>query len=207
MTYLLQILQGLYFLSGIGLFVAAIIGLKQLTIAKETAKMNAKRESLKLANSQINFYLTDIIKLQDILDDEIEEKDVRIYKNAQFIIDGKKITVKLNSSKEEFKKITTITKPLLNVLNAMECFSSFFISGLADEEIAFKAVGKTFCNTARKLMPDLVLHAPGGYHTDVLDLFLLWNARLEKRDLQKKKETVEERLSKIDNKTITPLGT
>lgn len=68
-----QVLEIFYFLSCIGLFVIGIIMLKQLTISKEATKLNAKRESLKLANDQIKFYLTEVVKLQDILDNEIKK--------------------------------------------------------------------------------------------------------------------------------------
>jgi hypothetical protein len=207
MNLLLQILQALYFLSCIGLFVVAIIGLKQLKIAKDTAKMNAKRESLKLANSQIHHYLTKVVDLQNILDSEIEKHNIKLYKNAKAIIKGDTITVKLNSDKHELKKLESIAEPLVNTLNSMESFATFFTSKLADEKIAFKAVGKTYCGSVKTLMPDIAFHASRGHHTNILDLFLIWNNRIEQQKLREEKSSIEEKLLQIDNKPIKPLGT
>ena len=196
MDLFIQILEVLYFISSIGLFIAVIIGLKQLKVTKDIAKMNAKRDSLKLATSQIHYYLTEIVKLQNILDAEIKKQNINLFKNAEIFIDGKSIRVKLNSSKEEIMKLKTIIEPLLNVCNSMECFAAFFTSKLADEQIAYKAVGKTYRDSVMHIMPELVAHAREGHHINILELFFIWYDRNERNKLQYKKDNSEKNYNK-----------
>lgn len=89
----------------------------------------------------------------------------------------------------------------------MECFASFFTSKVADEEIAFRAIGKTYCDATKDLLPNLIIHSKKGYFTNIIELFFLWNNRLKKQDLQKKQISLEKELLNIDNETIYPLGT
>lgn len=204
----METLEALYFLSGIGLLIVAVIGLGQLKIARENAKMSAKRESLKLANDQINYYLTEVIRLANVLDFEITKHNIKFFANAVATIKGDSITIKLNSDKEEIQKLRIIAKPLVDTLNAMESFATYFTSKLADEKIAFKAVGKTYCDEVKMLLPNLIaFHTPNGYHKNVLELFLIWNERFEKEKLLEEKEDIEKKLLSVDNKTIKPLGT
>ncbi len=205
MTNLMLFLEAGYYLSTMVLLVVAIIGLKQLKISRENAKITATRESLKLANSQIHYYLTEIIKLQDLLFAEIDRLGIKLFDKAEVHIKDNSIKVNLKSAYKEREKIKDITC-LLDVFNAMESFSSFFTSGVADETTAFSSIGKTYCNTIKTLMPILIILAPGGF-TNIFKLFLLWNNRIEEQKLQDKKRNIENELSRIDNKIIYPLGT
>jgi hypothetical protein len=89
----------------------------------------------------------------------------------------------------------------------MEVFSLFFISGVADEGVAFSSVGATFCYEVHKLLPDLVLKSDKDHFKNLIRLFLLWNARMESRKLLEDKYKIESKLNSIDEKTIRPLGT
>lgn len=204
-------LQYISYLSEIGLFVVSIIGLKQLTLTREIAKINAKRESVKLANDQISFYLTKIIDLQNALNVEIERNNISIYKKTHFTIKNNGVSIKVDTNeyeiRKEIEKLDKIISYRLDVLNSMEIFASFFTSKVADEEIAFKAVGRTYCNTVEELMFDIARHVPEGYHQDILDLFLIWNSRMQKRKLFIEKEGIESELNKIKSNVIKPLGT
>jgi hypothetical protein len=51
-----DILELLYFVSGIAIAVAAFWGLKQLQISKQIARTNATREAIKLAADQCRHY-------------------------------------------------------------------------------------------------------------------------------------------------------
>lgn len=62
MTTFLQILESFYYVSNMALLVVAVIGLKQLKISRESLRINATRESLMCANSQIQYYLNEVIK-------------------------------------------------------------------------------------------------------------------------------------------------
>ena len=82
------ILELLYFVSGALIAFFAAIGLRQLTIAKENAKMAAKREAFKLAAEQCAHYFADIMPLLDRLDTEIRNKKVELFSRAQVEVLG-----------------------------------------------------------------------------------------------------------------------
>nr|WP_321295726.1 hypothetical protein [uncultured Sphaerochaeta sp.] len=188
------------------LLVVAIIGLRQLKISRESLRINATRESLMCANSQIQYYLNEVIKLQNILDAEIKKWSIELYDNAEVIIVGNSITVKLNSDNNELEKIVKICGPMLDVLNAMESFSSFFTSKVADESIAYKAVGNTYCHYVKRIMPSLIALETSGF-ANIFELFRIWYSRIQKQELQEHKQGIEDKLARIDNVTICPLGT
>ncbi|MEK5374521.1 hypothetical protein [Paenibacillus sp. FSL P2-0173] len=56
-----SVLEITYFITSSLLFIIAIIGLQQLSIARNSAKMNAKREAYKLAAEQCSYYLEVIV--------------------------------------------------------------------------------------------------------------------------------------------------
>lgn len=202
-----KILESLYYFSGIALVIVAVVGLQQLSISKKNARISAKREALKYSNEQVHFYLTNIIKLQNYLDEEIKKYNINFYQKADVVINGKSVKVKFNSGKEEVEKLKYISGPFGDMMNAVECFAASFISKLADEKSAFKSVGKTYCLAIREYMPQLIIHTRNGYYKNLMELFFIWDSRIQQIKLIEDKTNIEERLSEIDNKIITPLGT
>src|SRR5580698_8437717 len=55
-SLLWNILQGLYYIAGIAIAVAAFIGLGQLSLTREIAKTNAKREAVKYAAERCQYF-------------------------------------------------------------------------------------------------------------------------------------------------------
>ena len=201
------ICEYLYFLAGIALTVIAAIGLKQLTISKEGAEMSATREAFRLAADQTTLYLHVIIPLAEALDKVIAEKNITFFRTASFEIEDD--AVKFNHlDAKDHSRLSEITPQLLALYNALEGFSLYFISRVADEESAYSAVGKTFCHTVQKVMPDLYFHASESqYFQNVLRLFFLWNSRSNAQELESQKLAIEEQLQKVQGKFIRPLGT
>jgi hypothetical protein len=202
------VLEVFYFISGPMIALFAFLGLKQLTIAKNNAKMSAKRESYRLAADQCTHYFQNMIPLQNRLDEVISEKKVTFFDRAKVTIEHKEIKIGFNTKKDGLVgEITPIAIELLSVLNSLESFALFFVSGVADETLAFSSVGRTFCGEVRKLLPVIVLLAEGeGNFRNTIRLFLIWNERIESTKLLKNKEAIEDRLKKLDNKVIRPLG-
>ena len=56
-----------YYLCTLGLLVVAIIGLRQIVLARKIAKANAKRDALKVAADQCKNYADKIIPLAGVL--------------------------------------------------------------------------------------------------------------------------------------------
>ena len=89
----------------------------------------------------------------------------------------------------------------------MDAFSVYFTTGAADERVAFSSVGSTFCSTTKQLLPGIVPHLESGHFRNLFRLFLIWNGRLVSERLLREKSQIEQRLKKVDNKFISPVGT
>ena len=99
--------------------------------------------------------------------------------------------------------------PDIQVLNSLEAFATYFTSKMADEEIAFSAVGLTYCNTIEKLFPFIATNISSDhqYYSNIKDLYQIWSKRIKKEKLQNQ---VKERLTAIDGiekEKINPIGT
>jgi hypothetical protein len=102
MTDLRNILEIVYFITaGPILLIIVSLGLWQLKIAKDNARMTAKRESYKLAADQCSYYMSQIIPLQNKLNEAIAKNNVTFFKKAIVQIEGNAISVKFNSNKED----------------------------------------------------------------------------------------------------------
>mgnify|MGYP001332179360 CR=1 FL=1 len=206
------ILELVYFASGPLTFIVACIALYHLKIARDSARVNARRDSLRLAASQCDSYHRYIIPLINSLDDAVKNNGIVYFEKAEVDVEGDAIRVRPNLTMDELmeeqKKMMKITGRFTEAFNAIEAFAVFFVSGVADENVAFSSVGKTYCYTVRHYLPDVVpVLELGGHYRNMIKLFLMWNARLEKQKLLKDKGKIEQQLDRVRDKFIRPVGT
>jgi hypothetical protein len=122
-------------------------------------------------------------------------------------VEDESIRVKSAPASGDIEKMQELAVEFTSAYNCLETFSVFFVSRVADENVAFDCVGHTFCRTVRKYMPDLLLQSENGcYYKDILTLFLRWNSRLEIRKLAEDKRSIEKRLEELNDKPIRPIG-
>jgi len=207
-----SVLELIYFASGPLLLIVAIVGLRQLQIAKDTNRLHATRESLSLSAERCEHYLAHVIPVIDELYYAIEKNEIKFFSMAEVTIDGEKVRIKHNCPIEEvtqeFRKMNLIAPQLCAALNAMEAFAVFFTSRVADEKVAFSSVGHTYCKTVRKYLPDIIpISDQGDHYNNLLKLFFMWNARIEEERLLRDRNKIESELQKIENKFVRPLGT
>lgn len=98
------ILELVYFASGPLTFIVACIALYQLKIARDSARLNAQRDSLRLAASQCDSYQRSIIPLHNSLDDAIKENGIVYFDKAEVDVEGETIRVRPNLTKDELRE-------------------------------------------------------------------------------------------------------
>ena len=206
-----SLLENLYYLSGILVLVTIVIGLFQLSIAKKTLKTNSQREAASLAVKQINIYVTQIIPLQNKLNDVQKEKKISSIKIKIGEFTSEYLLQKIGE--EEFYKGINerkqVIEEVLDVLNLMEAFSVYFIKEVADEEIAYSSIGATFVHSVENLYFDLsMLNVnKGESFQNLIKLYELWSEKKELNNLQKAKNIITNQIEKIKPTKIKPLGT
>jgi hypothetical protein len=213
MEKLRTFLELIYFISGPLLLYIAYKGLEQIKLGriqvnetKEARIMMAKRDAYKISAEKCEYYTSKIIPDIDNLDAEIKAKNIKFFDNSIVEISGDKITVKPNYTDDaEFNLVWEL--PVLKVFNSLESFSLYFISGVADEKIGFLTIGTTFCHSVKKYLPHLIDLTEDNDFSSIIQLFTLWNARIENNKLEKEKERIENELNKSKPKSINTIGT
>ncbi|MFA6248488.1 MAG: hypothetical protein WC615_16225 [Mucilaginibacter sp.] len=231
-----SILENLYLLSGpiialLGLFIFKQIKLAkgQLTIAKgqleEAQKqllISSKRDSIKLAAEQVHYYLNTIVGFQDVLNDQLKEADINPLKITTYEFNYKDIFKQYDAQvvRNYHEKLSPHLVKYLKVLNSMETFSTYFIQEVADENVAFEAVGATFCYSVNNYSFVLCILSKLEHETffcNTIKLYNIWSKRLEKKGIQYKKQNLEkeftDKINKINeelknkgDESIIPLG-
>ncbi len=206
------VLELIYFASGPLLVIIAGFGLRQLKIVKDASRLQATREALSLSAERCDHYVSHVIPLINKLDLAINKNDIKYFSMFKVIIDRDKIRITHNCSKEvliqELTKTKTIYPQICAALNAMEAFSVFFTSRVADESVAFSSVGGTFCNSVHNYLAFIMtISGLDAHFKNLLKLFLLWNARIEANKLEQDRQKIDKELSKFENNFIRPIGT
>lgn len=197
-----SILEILYFVTSPLLLIVTIIGLQQLTIAKNSSKMNAKREAFKLAAEQCKYFLEHIVPELNLIDNLMDEMAIDSLGKAQIKANNKVIEIECNINKS--KKLFDILPQLSIVLNELEAFAVFFTSGVAEESVAFSSIGNTFVCSVDKFLP-IVCMVQGKGYGNILKLYILWKDKIEKQDALQKKLQAEKKLNQnctIEMKSI-----
>jgi len=203
-------LEIVYFLCGPLILIVSILGLKQIKIAKDTLKTSSKRDALRLAAEQCQNYCDHIIPLQNTFHQAVGKHNVLFFKRAKVDISegGCKVQVRYEGiTNKDMADLEKVSSETLAACNAMEGFSVYFSSNVADENTAFLSVGKTFCQTTQYLLPTLAQDYERGYFKHLMQLFSMWYSRIEAEKLAKQKHGIEEKLKTINTNTCPPFGT
>lgn len=214
MSEVRDVLEIIYFISGPVLVVFAYLALSQIKVARqqievqrEASRLSAKRDSLRVTSEQVAKYGADVIPLQNILFSKIRSEGVKYFEESKVIVADDKISVTPCASKAELAKLKLIMTEFVSVMNSMEGFSVYFTSGVADEEIAFRCISVTFCDSISRLLPFIVLIInDDNRYTSTMKLFAIWNSRIQKESLEKQKATLEEKLKSQNTQVIRPFG-
>jgi len=207
-----SLIENLYFISGILILITIVIGLVQLHYTKKTLKTNSKRDAATLAAKQVEIYMNRVIPMQNkLFHFEIKEKlDRPKLKVEDF---NTKSLIESLGNEKYLEMITERVKvmPLtLNIFNSMEAFSVYFIKEVADEEIAFSSVGRTFTKSVENLYFDLASCRESNdskSFQNLVELYTLWKNRLSKEKLKNDKIELSEQLKAIESISIKPIGT
>ncbi len=98
----------------------------------------------------------------------------------------------------------------LDILNSMEAFATYFTKGVADEEIAFSSIGRTYCYSVENYFFEIAdcrnLKDEHSFQ-NTIDLYTIWKERLKKIQLTQEQEELMLKLHKVNETKIDPIGT
>jgi len=208
METLKDILEIIYYLSGPCLVLIAYKALDQIKVSKKIAETSNKREAYKIAIEEVRFYSDEIIPLINRLDKKIAKHDIKFIKNIKNTITEDSLTIEsFKMNKEDDDLMLMIIEDVSDLFNKLESFSNFFTSAIADEMTAYHTTAETYCSTVKQYSIYLALERKDDMEHCIMELFYIWNNRLNKERLINEKKSLEERIKNSSDKAILPLGT
>jgi hypothetical protein len=206
----------IYYISGIVLIIGIVIGIKQLKIAKDEIKLlkndyevKNKRAAIEKSIEYLNVFATEFIPKAGKVTLEIEKKVNQMYKgpiNKEFRFDSN-----CNPDAQYIQDIikASVECGAINVLNRFEYFSAAFVSGLADEDLAFSPLSRIYCEYIEGLYVILCYLRRDEDHNSfdyTVQLYNTWEKRLEKTKLEKRRSKLDDEISKINTERIKYIG-
>ncbi len=205
-------LEAGYYAAGITLAYLAYRGLAQIRLTKELATTNAKREAFKLAVTQCHFYAEDVVTSRARVVALATEKGIDFPQPCSFKVSKGEIVEVHTAGRNIIDECQKLDQELLLYMNRLEAFAMAFTSGVADEEVAYRETARAFCQTFPETVPFIDhcrKHEIARYES-TLQLYELWNNRLQSEALAKKKqdiETAEDHLKGRQPAKIKTIGT
>ena len=175
-----------------GALLIARMGLKQISLARQTAIVNAKRDALKIAAEQCQLYADKIIlPASELLASKVYSE---FNKSYSFSVKDSSIIINQVGADVDHKAIFW-DDDFIRVFNAIESFSQYFTSGLADEEDAYNCLGNVHLKIVSPFIPLLVLRDQKDHEhnwRNTLKLFVNWYSRQQQEIIERKKHELSE---------------
>lgn len=202
------IMETLFFAATVALAVFAFKALEQVKISKDIARTSAKREAFKLAAEQCRYFAETVIPLSDKLHAQCAKLNLTSFSNPKFeVLDGE-ITFPNFPESSVLVDFQKCQYEMMTFLNSIEAFAVFFVSGVAEESVAYRETGTTFCVTMKKMMPAVYLYRKYGVrYESTVKLYEIWSARAASEELLKTKKSIDTELTKLKKGGITTIGT
>ncbi len=206
-----SIVENLYLLCGPLLTILATTGVIQIIIAKKALVISSKRDAANLAAQQLRDYGERIIPTMTkydlaLLKEKILPSKMGIGEFNRVDLIEKLGQMAYTAKRKELQKFLVLE---LNALNALEGFSTYFTKGVADEQIAYSAIGRTFCASVEGYYFVISDCRPKNDSScqNIIELYKIWSVRLQKDLLTNEQEVLLKQLSIIKDKSVDPIGT
>jgi hypothetical protein len=210
-------LESAYFVSQIIVMFLVAYGLRQIQLTKnqiETTKnifkTQSKRASVEVAVVECRRYAETILKDRQDLSNYCKSNSITYFDDVKFtrLEDGFSVDIS-RTNKDDLKKMTEASWELVQrIFNGLEAYSLFFLSGVADENIAFHSNAKSYIEvseTVFKLFP--LLKIEDDDLEPVKELYLMWRKKYEAKKLSIEQKEIQEKLLTYNVRDIKPIGT
>jgi hypothetical protein len=227
--------------------VVAVVGLYQLWLAKDAVR--AARDQLKVATEAIDVAREDIVTRSKREAAELAARQCekfaetilpRVQGHMQRILNDGMLPEPWKFNGTDFRPGSLVDDGAANewrekamsgagvvavtsvaILNDCEALAIYFVSGAAEEKVAYPVIGAVFCNWVERFAPLLVAARDTknaafvtGHYQNVVELYKLWHGRTKMKRLEEEANRinleatkVESELSQIILPDISPIGT
>ena len=193
-------LEAIYFLSSIVLAVGVIVSFQQLRQIKSSEVSREKRLRSESALKAIERYISSALPKNSAVTNLDKGKVPKVLERSN-IID---FSIPLCGSNwildEGYIDYLSLS---VDVCNELEAVASCFVSGVADDDVGFTSIGRSFCFLTEKYSEIIGVSYTDDVHPhyqNVVNLYSDWNARLQAKKLDRDLERMHSKrldLSKI----------
>ncbi len=198
-------LEALYFLAGILLAGGLGFTYHQVFLIKKDIRIRNERAAAEKAIEACDRYFCSYTNLNGaFFRDRIKAK-IGKYEGPIGDFSSESIPKDL---KEASAKRFSLTS-WLPMMNQLESISAYFMSGVADEKVGFGVIGRTFCGAVENSYDLIAIcrrEKVCPYWANTVDLYHLWRPRLTKAEMDMARRALEEELSAIADRTVSPIG-
>jgi len=199
-----EFLEKLFYVSGIIVAVASLLGLRQLTLFKKDIVLRntraARERAIECAGRYIKFN-----ELIGIYSSELQKAGLAVYEGPIG-----------NFTKASIPKIfmPTFEKRLaipccMDPLNVLEIIAATFISGVADEQTAFTIFGPSFCASVEfnyDIISSWREDETSDNYLTIIQLYRVWSPRISRENLDKQRREIESRIQSLPSMKIHSIG-
>jgi len=206
-----SIIENLYYISGIVIAIAALIGLIQIILTKKEMQVRFRRESVAAGTQQSEVYSDNIMPLQDKLTKELIPLKLpeKKFKVENFSLSSFKRQCSTDEYKLYLRALLKNIDLFTAINNKMISFASYFVNGIADERAAYCSLSSAYCDYIAVYYPFFVLIEETSKSADepeLLVLYRIWKNRMDKTNVINNIKDLKDKLNNIKDaeiKTIT----
>jgi hypothetical protein len=130
--------ENIYFLSGPIVALLAIVGINQLRLTKKAIIITSKRQAAELAAKQVEGFNISLTSIVNTLDEAESANKINPVKME--VGEFNRLYIKSKLDEKEYLRLLDarlkLITEIVDVVNYLDTFSTYFTKGVADEEIA-----------------------------------------------------------------------
>jgi hypothetical protein len=184
------------------------MGAEQVKAIRETARMAAQREALKIAAEQTIGFAETFVPLWEQFSVLRQQGSYPILSKVKVEESWPDIQCHFHDLPGMLKEVGANESLVIRICNRMEGFAMYFACGVADGDKAYRPVASIFCEAARAFLPYLVFaNERENQFTYTISMYSAWAMRRFSEDTTKEIAKKSDTLSKIRVPDLHPVGT
>lgn len=197
---IMNVLEALYYLSGLALAIIAGIGLKQLALLKQDMDIRNQRASKEGSIRFIDHYYKTFIPKWDGWVSKLEANNIPLYEGTY----EHQPTPDPAECKKRLQELGWH-----EALNELETVAAGVNSGLADDDLAYEVIGRSFCNGVASFWDILeyIRSVDSKRYTATVKTFNRWASRMNRESLLQQQSQINAAVAKFPDDKIKPIGT
>lgn len=201
-------LENLYFLSGIFITGSLLIGLRQIYLQRKLSSTAAQREAFRIAAERCDYFGREIIGFSIELKKAFKEHDVKLFDKCKVEIKDSKISMTSEGlTQEDADKCNLCSEKMSKLINSIEGFAVFFVTGVADDNVGFLTCGRGYVKLFEELFPIYALADALDNHCKASQaLYGRWKSRIEQLELVSQHKEISKKIDPGKLKPMRPFG-